>query len=462
VAVDDDHDLADDDDQADDEGGGVGDGSAAGRDEGGVDAGEVGFDPPVVLPDKVVGDYMGLSLLYPAVAALGLVEVAGAHYRLPRSERFGVRAVTLTLLFLTLAGLPTVEAAKHLRRAAFGAVIGAGRAPAVKMLRRKLAEMAAQARAGAFGAALSRWWVQSGVIDTAYLYVDGHMQAYTGKRRLEKVWSTKRRMPLPGIHTYHVGDITGRPLLFVTEQVSTNLAKAMPRIVAAIREAIGQDRHFTIIFDRGGYDSKLFTWLDAQAIGFITYQRGEPDLPAAAFARRETRFEGRRVRMQLAQDEVTISGAGPWRRVVVRTPNRHQTPILTNLPSNKVGPARLACLMFARWRQENVFKYMGEYHGLDQLVSYAADPADPNMRIANPKRRRLDRDITAQRRELAKLKAELGEVLLDEPRDGSRTAHGLKTTQKGAVKQLRDLEDDIDRLIAQRKQTPTHITGPSR
>ena len=437
------------DDDTDD--GGEGDG---GSDEGGV----AGFDPPAVLPHGVVGQDIGLSLFYPALAALGLVEIARQSFVLPRSKRFGVGAVTLTLAFLTLLGKPTVEAAKHLRRAGFGAVVGCGRAPAVKTLRRKLAEMASQARAGEFGTALARRWVESGIIDTAYLYVDGHMQAYTGKRRLQKVWSTKRRMPLPGIHTYHVGDSSGRPLLFVTEQLSTNLAKAMPRIVATIREAIGQDRTFTIIFDRGGFDGKLFAWLDEQAIGFITYQRGSPGLPTAAFTRRETRFEGRRVRMQIAQDQVQVGGRGPWRRVVVRTPDAHQTPILTNLEEGKVGPARLACLVFARWRQENVFKYMGHHHGLDQLVSYAAGPADPDTLVVNPQRTRLDRDIAAKRKVLAKLKADLGDALLDEPRDGSRTGHGLKIAQKGAVKQVRDLEDDIAALVAERKPLPKHVT----
>ena len=42
------------------------------------------------------------------MAALGLVEVARQNFSLSRSERFGVRAVKLTLLFLTLAGKPTV------------------------------------------------------------------------------------------------------------------------------------------------------------------------------------------------------------------------------------------------------------------------------------------------------------------------------------------------------------------
>jgi len=65
-----------------------------------------------------------------ALAALGLVDVAREVFRLPRSERFGVRAVTLSLFFLTLLGKGTVESAKHLRRAAFGAVCGTGQGEA--------------------------------------------------------------------------------------------------------------------------------------------------------------------------------------------------------------------------------------------------------------------------------------------------------------------------------------------
>lgn len=424
-----------------------------------------GVEPPVILPDLVRGRYMGLALYYPALAALGLVEVARSVFGLPRSARFGVRAVTLCLCFLTLLRKPTVEAAKHLRRAEFGAVVGSGRAPAVKTLRRKLAELVGQGRAAEFGTRLARRWVEGGFVATAYLYVDGHMKAYTGKRRLQEVWNSQRRMPLPGVHTYHVADGDGRPLLFLTEALSTNLAKAMPRIVDAIRDAVG-GRTFSVIFDRGGYDGKLFAWLTAGSIGFITYQRGSPNLPVVRFRRREARFEGRRVRFQLAEDEVRVAGSGPWRRVVVRTRDGHQTPILTNLAADQVAPARLAALMFARWRQENVFKYMGEHHGLDQLISYGADPADPATMVPNPHRKHLDRQIAERRRELATLKADLGDALLDEPRANSRSAHGLKIAQGGAVHRLRALEREIDALVAERKPLPRHVpvadTGGSR
>jgi len=418
------------------------------------DAGPV-FDPPATLPGRVRGRYLGLALYYPALAALDLVEVARGLFSLPRSERFGVRATALSVFFMTLLSKTTLESAKHLRRREFGAMIGSGRAPSVKTLRRKFAELVAQGRAAEFGVHLGRRWVEGGIVATAYLYVDGHMKAYTGKRRLQEVWNSQRRMPLPGIHTYYVNDGQGRPLLFLTEPLSTNLAKAMPRIIEAIREVISE-RRFTVIFDRGGYDGKLFGWLCDQGVDFITYQRGTPKRPQDAFARHQTRFEGRRVRFMLAEDHVKVGGTGPWRRIVVRTKDGHQTPILTSLGSD-TGVARIACLMFARWRQENLFKYMGEHHGLDNLVSYAAGPADPATMIPNPERKRYDRKIAERRKELKQLKAILGDALLDEPRRHSRSAHGLKIAQAGTVRDLRTLEDAIDQLVAQRKRLPAHI-----
>ena len=184
--------------------------------------------------------------------------------------RFGVRATTLCLFFMTVLSKTTLEAAKHLRRAEFGVMAGSTVAPCVKTLRRKLAALVQQSKAAKLGEMLARHWVESGLVATAYLYIDGHMKACSGKRRLQEVWNSQRRMPLPGVHTYFVGDQAGRPLLFLAEELSTNLAKAMPAIIAEIKRVVG-DRQFTVVFDRGGFDGKLFSWLVKEGIDFITY-----------------------------------------------------------------------------------------------------------------------------------------------------------------------------------------------
>jgi len=416
--------------------------------------GEPAVEPSAVVPEVARGRYMGTALYYPALEVLGLVDAARKCFRLPRSELFGVRAVMLTLFFLTLLSQTTVEAAKHLRRFEFGPVIGAGRAPAVKTLRRKLAELVQQNGAGRFQELLVKRWVDQAVVATAYLYVDGHMKMYSGKRKLAECWNTQRQRPLPGMLTHFVNDIHGRPLLFVTEEANVTLAKAMPKVVKAIRTVLG-DRSFTVIFDRGGYDGKLFSWLHQERIGFITYQQGDPQLPRDRFSRHETRFEGKKVRLWIAEDQVEVAGSGPWRRIVVRTKNGHQTPILTNL--TELPAAKVAVLMFARWRQENFFKYTEEHMGLDQLLGYAYRDADGRQLVPNPKRQEVERTLKEKRQQLTKLRSLLGQVVLDEPRDSSRSTHGLKTAQNGKVKQIRQLEAEVAALLQQRSALAAHV-----
>ena len=412
------------------------------------------FEPPAVVPEVARGRYMGTALYYPALEVLGLVEAARKCFRLPNSEFFGVRAVMLTLFFLTLLGQTTVEAAKHLRRFEFGPVIGAGRAPAVKTLRRKLTELVQQNGAVLFQELLVKRWVEQAVVATSYLYVDGHMKAYHGKRKLAECWNSQRRMPLPGMLAHFVNDLQGRPLLFVTEEANVTLAKAMPKVIKAIRQVLG-DRQFTVIFDRGGYDGKLFTWLDKERLGFITYQKGNPRLPKEQFSRHETRFEGKKVRLWIAEDQVSVTGSGPWRRIVVRTKNGHQTPILTNLID--LPAAKVAVLMFARWRQENFFKYMGEHMGLNQLLGYAYQEADGSQLVPNPQRQGMDRELKQKRQQLAKLRSKLGQAVLAQRQDSQRTAAGLKVAQQRQVEQARDLEAQIAKLLEQRSALPTHV-----
>ncbi len=411
-----------------------------------------GGEPSVILPRRVSGRYAGLALYYPALAAVGLVDAARSVFTLPRSARFGVRATTLCLFFMTILSKTTVEAAKHLRRAEFGAMIGVERAPCVKTLRRKLAALVAQGRAADLGVRLARRWLDVGLVGGANLYVDGHVKVYTGKKHLQELWHAQQRMPLPGMNTYFVGDGTGRPLLFVSDDVSPSLAKAMPRIVGAIRQVLGE-RRFCVVFDRGGFDGKLFSWLVEQGIDFVTYQRRRPELPAEAFVPRQVRFEGRRIRLRVAEDQAWVNGSGPWRRVVVAG-RRGQVPILTSLGPRTVG-ARVACVMFARWRQENFFKYVRARQGLDEIISYLADPADPDAVVPNPACAAMDRRIAQARRELNALRAQLGKAAL-EP-DRGRSLRGLKIGQRGAVGTMRKLQARIDKLSAERKALPARV-----
>ena len=245
--------------------------------------------------------------------------------------------------------------------------------------------------------------------------------------------------------------VQGRPLLFVNEEAGSSLVQAMPRIVQGIREVVA-GRRFTIIFDRGGYDSELFIWLTAEGIDFITYQHGDPELPIERFARRRVRWESRRVHLSIAEDRVMVKDSGPWRRIVVRTADGHQTPILTTL-SAEVSAAKVACVILARWGQENFFRYMRQHMGLDELTSYAWQDAAGERMTVNPERKQLDRQIKELRRHLGEIQAELGQTLLDER--GSH--HALGAEERQAMALAEEFEQEIDELVAYRKTLPKQV-----
>jgi transposase len=408
--------------------------------------------------------YLGLLLFYPALQVVGLLELAAQVYQLPGLVRFGVQQVFTELFCLALLHEPSVERVKHVLRSDLGAVMGSGQAACVKTLRRKLDELSHQRQAVHLGTLLARHWLEVGLVQASYLYVDGHVKVYTGSRLVPEVWDSHRRMPLPGIVQYFVNDLRGRPLLVVTEEVRGNLAKSLPRVIAAVRKVLG-DQRCVVIFDRGGYDGQLFTWLVEQGLDFITYQRGEVHLDDQLFARREVRWEGRRVRFHIAEDAVTVGESGPWRRVVIRTPG-HQRPILTSLDPTVMAAARVGALMLARWRQENFFKYARAHLGLDVLTTYAAETADDGE-VPNPAVKAATAELKRLRTTAQKLRAALGRILVldtdqpptaDRPSGKTRRApHVAPTTRAVLISQLRMLEVQIEEAKSQLRELPARV-----
>jgi transposase len=409
--------------------------------------------------------YLGLMLFYPALQVVGLLELAAQVYQVAGMVRFGVQQVFTELFCLAVLQEPSVERVKHVLRSDLGAVMGSGQAACVKTLRRKLDELSQQRQAVHLGILLARHWLEVGLVNASYLYVDGHVKVYSGTRLVPEVWNSHRRMPLPGIVQYFVNDLRGRPLLVVTEEVRGNLAKSLPRVIGAIRQVVGNQR-FTVIFDRGGYDGQLFKWLVEQGLDFITYQRGEVHLDDDLFARREVRWDGQRVRFSIAEDAVTVGDSGPWRRIVIRTPG-HQRPILTSLDTKVMAAGRVGALMLTRWRQENFFKYARGHLGLDVLTTYAAQTAvdrevpNPAVKVAAAKLKRL-------RTVAQKLRAALGRAVVldtDNATDATgrssgkatRTPHLPPTTRAALITQLQTLEVQIEETKSQLRSLPARV-----
>jgi len=109
--------------------------------------------------------------------------------------------------------------------------------------------------------------------------------------------------------------------------------------------------------------------------------------------------------------------------------------------------------MFARWSQENFFKYMVENFGIDTLVSYLKEKIDDTTMLVNPAYRNLE---AQQRKLVSKLnirKSKFATLILeDTPIDEKKMGH--------YIKKKTDLKEEIEHFekeVAEIKEKKTSV-----
>jgi len=337
----------------------------------------------------------GLLLALPALEAAGLLGCARDVYGRLRNGFYGLDTTLVTLVFLALLREPRAEGATRIPPGALGRVLGLDRAPEVKTIRRKLAELAAAGKAGDLLMALARHHAGTRPEALGFLHVDGHVRAYSGTRTVQKTHVARLKFPAPATAETWVTDASGDPVFMVVAEPSQALAGELRAVLPELRRIAG-DRRVTVCFDRGGWSPALFADMTAAGFDILTYRKGRvPDLPAAAFtAVACTDDRGRARAWDLADTTVRLDiSDGPrkgqavtLRQVTRRAPARRgQARQIHTLTSRDDLPAAEICWrMSSRWREENYFRYARTHFALDALDSYAAAPDDPERMVPSP------------------------------------------------------------------------------
>jgi hypothetical protein len=213
---------------------------------------------------------------------------------------------------------------------------------------------------------------------------------------------------------------------------------------------------FTVVFDREGYSPEWFESLWQKRIAILTYHK----FPQGQWSREEFTpcrvplAGGETLTMNLAERGTQLSNKFWLRQIRKLNDNGHQTSILT---TNFQAPmATPAASLFARWSQENFFRYMREHFGLDRLIEYGTEAIPDAIQVVNPEWRKLDsqlRSLTGQRHRLA---AQFGALALSEEPTESELQRFLQR-QGDLREEIGNLEGEIDKLKLLRKNTPHHI-----
>jgi hypothetical protein len=350
--------------------------------------------------------------------------------------------------------------------------MGLDRIPEVRTLRAKLTALCAQAgQAEIWSSTLAKEWLEDQAPEAAGVYyADGHVRVYHGKlTKLPRRYIARERLCLRGTTDYWINAMDGQPFFVVTHPVDPGILSVLreeivPRLERdapsqpdpAMLEADPLQCRLTIVFDREGYSPQFFAQMKAKRIAILSYHK----FPGEAWPQSEFRtckvtlVHGEEVEMELAERGVCLSN-GMWvREIRQRSASGAQSSILCTDYRGEI--TRMAACMFARWCQENFFKYMREHYHIDRLVEYGCEPIPETTRVVNPQWRALDAQVRHHHGKLTRELASFAAASLPEnpePAEVEKWEHQKATLQQ-AIEQRRA---QIETLKAERKAAGKHL-----
>ncbi len=246
-------------------------------------------------------------------------------------------------------------------------------------------------------------------------------------------------------------------LQVLEQQIIPRLEGDVPQLPTAEELAADPLRHrFTVVFDREGYSPAFIAKMKHQRIACLTYHKhpGE-DWPKEAFVFAETRLPwGEAVTMKLAERGTFLGGQVWVREIRKLTESGHQTAILTT--DYRSQTAFLAGALFARWSQENFFRYMRQHYSLDSLVDYRTEVIPETTKVVNPAYRTLDGQVRKKVGTLGRKLAEFGATNLEGEIDPHHM-HAFERRKAELHEHITQLQEEVAALKGERKATKRHI-----
>ena len=425
-------------------------------------------EAPVVFTEGGHLPLAGLLLVLPALEPTGLLVAFESVYARLRDGFYGLRSIILTMLFLALLRDPRAEGATRVGPADLGRLLGLDRAPEVKTLRRKLAELAEQRRGAQLQAALAAAHAAARPDALGFLHVDGHTRVYAGTRDLPKTHVARLHMVAHATAETWVADAAADPVLVVPAAPGASLAAELVRVIPDLRAVIGEDERATVIFDRGGWSPACFRRLISAGLDILTYRKGGFTLlPEDAFTEQTfTDPDGVEHAYTLAETTVDLPLDLPLtdrpgtnvtlRQVHKRTQTGTQIPIVTSRVD--LSAAEACWRLAGRWRQENYFRYARTHFALDALDSYADTPDDPGRLVPNPAKKHATSAVEQARAELAAAHADLSAAIEEATTRAGRPGQGgTATVDPAPVHALAAARDRYTDTTTTRRDTPSHL-----
>jgi len=412
-------------------------------------------------------EYGGVLFLLPFLLANGLLSYK-KYYSKRLSGYYDFDSTILTVAFMYLCRIKSVEQLKHHSPGEMGKLLGLDRIPESRCLRGIIKELSVQERASEWNAWLSEDWInQEG---TGFYYIDGHVQVYHGHlANLGKKHVSRQKLCLPGMMEFWVNNADGLPYFFVTGQVNEKLQEVIttqlaPQLLNLTNGKVSQQEldsdellpRFTLVFDREAYSPSFFKYLwESFRIAVITYRKSVKDKwDEADFSAYDIETEVETT-MELCEKDIELNGV-KMREVRKLTDSGHQTSVITT--NYKIPTVLIALYMFSRWAQENFFRYMRQEYDIDRIVQYGIDKLDQTIMVVNREYSNLTQRLKKLREKKARRQAKLYDLMRENIESEMEQTGKNIEKQLCFSKEIESLEAEEHDLLALRKQQPYKVS----
>lgn len=421
------------------------------------------FEPAVDVP------YGGVLFALPALLLTGLLDATERFFKLPKGY-YGLDTLFLLLAFMALTRLKSVEQLRYCAPGEWGKLLGLDRVPEVRTLRNKIRLLSNTGQPEQWSAALAERWMQAAPAHAGVLYIDSHVRVYNGEQtNLPRHYVARQRLCLRATTDYWVNAMDGQPFFVINQVVDPGLIKVieddiLPRLDREVpgqpsAQALATDplvHRFTLVFDREGYSPDFLRRMKTLRVACLTYPKfPDNDWPLEEFSSRTmTLPSGEVLEMKLAERGTRLSN-GLWLREIRKlTERRHQTAVLATDYRSEFAP--LAAAMFARWSQENFFKYTREHYGLDRLADYQTKAISDPIQVVNPAYRKLDGQVRSCTGKLTRVLAQFGALNIEQGIEPEQVEPVVR--KKAALQEeIEQLQAEVKTLKDTRKATAHHI-----
>jgi hypothetical protein len=383
---------------------------------------------------------------------------------------YGLDSLFLLLAFMAFTRLKSIESLRYCAPGEWGKLLGLDRIPEARTLRVKVQALSEDNQAKSWSAEMCSYWMESAPEQAGILYIDGHVRVYNGQQtQLPKHHVARQKLCLRATTDYWVNAMDGQPFMVVNKAVDPGMIKViendiLPELAARVpaqteRTAASTKpfpHKFTLVFDREGYSPEFMARMKAKQVAVLTYHKypGD-DCSETEFSEHTlTLPTGETAQVKLAERGICLSNKLWVREIRKLTEGGHQTAILAT--DYQADLTLIGAKMFARWCQENYFKYMREHYGLDKLADYSVETITEPTQVVNPVCRDLDGKVRSQVGKLNRMMANFGAMHFEGTLDDEKISPFMQ--QKAELNEaIEQQKNAVAMLKKTRKETLHHI-----